>query len=148
MIKVVSGKLSSGSELYNTRTDRNEKLGTLFFLRGKTQAEASTVESGDIVAASKLQNTQTGDTLCDKSNYIKYPPVDFPAPSLFMAVEPKAKGDEDKIGSGLGRLLEEDPSFTVERNVETHQTLIGGQGEIQIGIITSKMKDRYGVDVL
>jgi elongation factor G len=148
LIKVVSGKLSSGSELYNTRTDRNEKLGTLFFLRGKTQAEASTVESGDIVAASKLQNTQTGDTLCDKSNYIKYPPVDFPAPSLFMAVEPKAKGDEDKIGSGLGRLLEEDPSFTVERNVETHQTLIGGQGEIQIGIITSKMKDRYGVDVL
>jgi elongation factor G len=147
IMKVLSGKINAGTELYNTRMEKSEKMGSVFYLRGKTQAEAGVVEAGDIVAASKLQHTQTGDTLCDKANYIHYPPVSFPEPSLFMAVVPKAKGDEEKIGSGLQRLMEEDPSFVMQRNAETHQTLIGGQGEIQIGIITSKLKDRYGVDV-
>lgn len=147
LMKVISGKISAGAELYNARAEKAEKMGSLFFLRGKTQGEAGTVEAGDIVAASKLQYTQTGDTLCDKAHYIQYPPIAFPTPSLFMAVEPKAKGDEDKISSGLHKLMEEDPSFTISRNAETHQTLIGGQGEIQIGIITAKLKDRYGVAV-
>lgn len=147
LIKVVSGKVNQGMELYNTRREKPEKMGTIFFLRGKTQGEAQTVEAGDIVAATKLQYTQTGDTLCDKANYIEYPPVVFPEPSLYMAIETKAKGDEDKISTGLSRLIEEDPSFKVERNAEIHQTLIGGQGEIQIGIITAKLKDKYGVDV-
>ncbi|MDD4582750.1 MAG: elongation factor G [Eubacteriales bacterium] len=147
VMKVVSGKIDSGMELYNVRAEKTEKMGSIFFLRGKTQSEAANISAGDIVAASKLQYTQTGDTLCDKSNYIQYPAVDFPEPSLFMAVVPKAKGDEDKIGSGLTKLMEEDPSFVMVRNAETHQTLIGGQGEIQIGIITAKLKDKYGADV-
>jgi elongation factor G len=147
LMKVISGKLTAGMEVLNTRTEKPEKLGALFFLRGKSQTEADTVSAGDIVAAAKLQYTQTGDTLCDKANFIKYPPVSFPEPSLYMAVEPKAKGDEEKISSGLAKLMEEDPSFIMTRNTETHQTLIGGQGEIQIGIITAKLKDKFGVNV-
>lgn len=147
VLKVVSGKLTPGMELYNTRMEKPEKMGSMFFLRGKEHGEAPVVEAGDIVAASKLQYTQTGDTLCDKANYIQFPPVAFPEPSLYMAVEPKAKGDEEKISNGLHKLMEEDPSFCVLRNAETHQTLVGGQGEIQIGIITAKIKDRYGVQV-
>ncbi len=147
LIKVISGKISQGVELYNTRAEKNEKMGTLFYLRGKNQGDVTTVEAGDIVAATKLQYAQTGDTLCDRANYIQYPPVMFPEPSLYMAVEAKAKGDEEKISSGIARLVEEDPSFTMVRNAEIHQTLIGGQGDIQIGIITAKLKEKYGVDV-
>jgi elongation factor G len=80
LLKVISGKLTSGMELFNTRVEKPEKLGALFFMRGKSQAEADSVSAGDIVAAAKLQFTQTGDTLCDKANIIKYPPVDFPEP--------------------------------------------------------------------
>jgi elongation factor G len=147
LIKVISGKLSIGAEVYNARAEKPEKLGSMFYLRGKTQSEAPSAPAGDIVAASKLQYTQTGDTLCDKANIIKYPPVEFPAPSLYVAVEPKAQGEEEKIGSGLHKLMEEDPSFVMERNSETHQTLLGGQGEIQIGIITSKLREKFGVEV-
>lgn len=147
LLKVISGKITQGIELYNTRIEKPEKMGTLFYLRGKNQGEVSTIEAGDIVAATKLQFTQTGDTLCDKANYIQYPPVMFPEPSLYMAIEAKAKGDEDKISSGISRLIEEDPSFTIVRDAEIHQTLIGGQGEIQIGIITAKLKEKYGVEV-
>ena len=147
LTKVISGKISLGQEIYNSRKEKSEKLGAFFFLRGKTQGEAPNVTAGDIVAIAKLQYTQTGDTLCDKANIIKYPPVEFPPPSLFLAIEPKAKGDEEKISSGLGRLMEEDPSFVLERNFETRQTLIGGQGDIQLGIIAAKLKDKFGVDV-
>lgn len=146
LMKVASGKLTSG-ELYNTRIDKSEKVGNLFFLRGKTHFETDSALAGDIVAAAKLQFTQTGDTLCDKANIIKYPGVYFPEPSLFMAVEPKEKGDDEKISSGLTKLMEEDPSFVLERNTETHQTLVGAQGEIQIGIIVAKLKEKFGVGV-
>ncbi|MDR2090003.1 MAG: elongation factor G [Clostridiales Family XIII bacterium] len=147
LLKVISGKLVPGSEIYNARAEKSEKLGSMFYLRGKTQSEAPVAPAGDIVAASKLQFTQTGDTLCDKAHIIRYPAVSFPPPSLFIAVEPKAQGEEEKIGSGLHKLMEEDPSFVMERNIETHQTLLGGQGEIQIGIITAKLKEKFGVDV-
>jgi elongation factor G len=147
LMKVISGKLHSGIEVFNTRVEKPEKLGALFFMRGKTQAESDTIVAGDIVAAAKLQFTQTGDTLCDKAHIIKYPAVAFPEPSLYMAVEPKTKGDDEKISSGIHKLMEEDPSFLITRNTETHQTLIGGQGEIQIGIITAKLKDKFGVGV-
>lgn len=147
LMKVISGKMSSGTEMFNSRAEKSEKVGSLFFLRGKHQVDTDVAVAGDIVAAAKLQFTQTGDTLCDKANFIKYPAVEFPEPSLYMAVEPKAKGDEEKISSGLHKLMEEDPSFVMTRNTETHQTLIGGQGEIQISIITAKLKDKFGVGV-
>ncbi len=147
LIKVISGKFNQGIEVYNTRTEKTEKLGSLFFLRGKTQGEAGTALAGDIVAAAKLQMTQTGDTLCEKAHIVKFPPIEFPQPSFFLAVEPNSKGDDEKVSSGLTKLMEEDPSFVLERNIETHQTLLGGQGEQQLGVITAKLKDKFGVDV-
>lgn len=147
ILKVITGKLSSGTELYNPRREKPEKLGKMFFLRGKTQMETPVAEAGDIVAVAKLQYTLTSDTLCDKNNIVIYDAITVPQPSLYMAVEPKEKGDEEKIGTGLNRLKEEDPSFTVIRDAETKQTLIAAQGEIQLGIITNKLKDRFGADV-
>ncbi len=147
LLKIMSGQIKSGTELYNSSQDKSEKAGNLFILRGKTQIEANGAAAGDIMAASKLQNTKTGDTLCDKAKPIKYEEIKFPEPALFMAVEPKAKGDEEKIGSGLSRLTEEDLTFKVIRNAETRQTLVGGQGDIHINVITSKLKDKFGVNV-
>lgn len=148
LAKVISGTLKSGQEIYNARAEKPEKLGSMFFMRGKNQVEAPVVEAGDIVAIAKLQFTKTGDTLCEKANIVKFPPVKFPAPALYIAIEPKDKGDDEKVGTGLHKLMEEDPSFVLERNVETHQSLLGGQGEIQLGIVTAKLKDKFGVDVV
>ena len=147
VLKVVTGKLNSGDEVYNERAGKAEKLGKLFFLRGKSQTELNYAEAGDIVAVAKLQYTQSGDTLCDKNDIIRYLPLDYPSPSYFIAIEPADKGDEEKMGSGLAKLREEDPSFVVERNTETHQTLLGGQGDMQLSIILAKLKDRFGVSV-
>ncbi|MDR1953563.1 MAG: elongation factor G, partial [Clostridiales Family XIII bacterium] len=147
IMKVLSGKVTHGAEVYNANAEKPEKMGSIFFMRGKTQSEAPTVATGDIFAATKLQFAHTGDTFCGKSDIIKFPAVEYPQPSLFMAVEPKAKGEDEKIGTGLNRLREDDPSFSIERSSETAQTLLGGQGEIQIGIITTKLKERFGVDV-
>ncbi len=147
VMKVVTGKLTSGMEILNERAGKTEKLGKLFFLRGKEQQELNYAEAGDIVAVAKLQHTVSGDTLCDKHDIIRYLPLDFPTPSLYVAIEAKDKKDEDKIFSGLTRLREEDPSFVVERNNETHQTLLGGQGEMQLNIIMAKLKDRFGVEI-
>ena len=147
LMKVVTGKMNSGTEVYNERAGKSEKLGKLFFMRGKEQTELNYAEAGDIVAVAKLQYTTSGDTLCDKSDIIRYLPLDFPAPNYFIAIEAKDKNDEEKIGTGLNRLREEDPSFMIERNSETHQTLLGGQGDIQLNIILAKLKDRFGVEV-
>ena len=147
VMKVVTGKMNSGTEVYNERIGKTEKLGKLFFLRGKEQLELNYAEAGDIVAVAKLQNTKSGDTLCDKSDVIRYLPLDFPSPTFYIAIEALDKNDDEKMGVGLARLREEDPSFVVERNSETHQTLLGGQGDIQLGIILAKLKDRFGVSV-
>ena len=147
VMKVVTGKMNSGTEVYNERIGKTEKLGKLFFLRGKEQLELNYAEAGDIVAVAKLQNTKSGDTLCDKSDIIRYLPLDFPSPTFYIAIEALDKNDDEQMGVGLARLREEDPSFVVERNSETHQTLLGGQGDIQLGIILAKLKDRFGVSV-
>lgn len=147
VMKVVTGKLNSGDEVYNERADKTEKLGKLFFLRGKNQTELNYAEAGDIVAVAKLQYTLSGDTLCDKSDIIRYLPLDYPQPSYYIAIEATDKADEDKMGTGLNKLREEDPSFVVERNTETGQTLLGGQGDIQLSVILAKLKDRFGVSV-
>jgi elongation factor G len=148
LIKLVSGKVTKGLEVYNANVEKPEKLGSISFIRGKNQEDTTEVSAGDIFAATKLQFTHTGDTLCDKSAVVTFPAIDFPSPTLFTAIEPKDKGDDEKVGTGLNRIREEDPSFKIERNAETSQTLIGGQGEIQIGIITAKLKERFGVDAV
>jgi elongation factor G len=146
--KVISGDVKAGGELYNVRSGKAEKLGSMFFVRGKHQENAGEAKAGDIMALAKLQNTKTGDTLCQKAKIVELPPVDFPAPNYFIAVEAADKNDEEKMAQGLSRLMEEDPSFVLERNAETHQSLLGGQGDIQIGIIRAKLKEKYGIDVV
>ncbi|MBZ2175198.1 elongation factor G [Schnuerera sp. xch1] len=147
LFKVLSGKITKDQEIYNSVKDEFEKLGGLFVLRGKNQLESSEIVAGDIGATSKLQVTQTGDTLCNKSNPIVYDKIEYPQPTLFLAVEPKAKEDEEKIGSSLNKLTEEDPTFVVKRNSETKQLLIGGQGNMQLTVIIDKLKNNFGVEV-
>jgi len=147
IIKVVTGKLQAATEVYNSNSEKPEKLGKIFFLRGKEQIDTQVAETGDIVAVAKLQFTQSGDTLCDKAKAVKFAPIAYPSATYYIAVEAADKNDEEKMGTGLNRLREEDPSFVVERNVETHQTLLGGQGDKQLGIILAKLKDRFGVNV-
>ncbi len=145
--KVVSGTLKSGTDVYNPRSEKSEKLGSVFFVRGKNQEMTDTVPAGDMVALGKLQNTKTGDTLCLKAKQVRISEIAFPKPCYFVAVEAADKNEDEKMAQGLSRLMEEDPTFVLERNAETHQTLLGGQGDIQLGIIQAKLKDRYGVSV-
>ncbi len=147
ILKVISGKLTSDTEVLNSNKDEKEKIASLFLLRGKNQIDIKEISAGDIVAVAKLQHTSTGDTLCSVNHPIVFSNIDFVKPQLALSVEPKAKGDEEKISSGLQRLSEEDPSFLFERNAETKQTLIFGQGELHVKIITSKLKNKFGVDV-
>ncbi len=147
IFKVVSGKLTKDTTVYNINKDKVEKLGSLSILKGKEQMDINEIKAGDIGATTKLSVTLTGDTLCDKDNPIKYKPLKYPQPTLFFAIEPVSKGDEDKIGSSLARLQEEDPSFVVERNAETKQLTIGGQGNVQLQVIMDKMKNMFGVEV-
>lgn len=147
VFKVVSGKITKDMDLYNSTKDRSEKMGGLFLLRGKNQLEVSEITAGDIGATAKLNFTQTGDTLCDKNNQTLYDTINYPKPTLFLAVEPKNKGDEEKIGVSLNKLTDEDPTFTVQRNSETKQLLIGGQGNMQLTVITDKLKNTFGVEV-
>ncbi len=147
LAKVVSGKLTPGMSLYNHKAGKDEKLGSMFFLRGKTQGECPQAVAGDIVAFAKLQFTKTGDTLSEKNNEVILDAISFPQPTLYQAIEAADKGADDKLSSGFARLTEEDPSLVLTRNVETRQTLVGGQGETQINIALSKLKDKYGVAV-
>lgn len=145
--KVLTGQIKSGTELYNSRSLKPEKLGAMFFVRGKEQVAASEVNAGDMVALAKLQNTKTGDTLCLKDKLVEMPGINFPKPNYFVAVAAKDKNDEEKMAQGLFKLMEEDPSFVLERNSETHQSLLGGQGDIQLSIIRDKLKAKYGVEI-
>lgn len=148
LFKVLSGKITKDLDIYNSSKEKDEKLGGLFVLRGKNQIEASEIIAGDIGATSKLQYTETGDSLSDKSNHTVYKRISYPQPTLFLSVKAKNKGDEEKINSSLIKLTEEDPTFTLERNSETKQLLIGGQGNMQLTVITDKLKNTFGVEVL
>lgn len=148
MFKVTSGKMTSDMEVYNSNKEKKEKLSNLFLLRGKKQVTMDKLLAGEIAAVAKLQFTTTGDTLCDVNNPVMFEPTQFPAPSISMAIEPKSKGDEDKIGNGLQRLVEEDPTLKVEKNVETKQTLISGMGEQHLEVVTKKMHNKFGVEVV
>ncbi|HQL37154.1 MAG TPA: elongation factor G [Bacillota bacterium] len=148
MFKVMSGKLTADMEVLNSSKEKKEKLSSLFLLRGKKQVAVDKLVAGDIAAVAKLQFTTTGDTLCDANNPVVFEPIQFPAPSISMAIEPKAKGDEDKIGSGLQRLVEEDPTLKVEKNTETKQTLISGMGEQHLEVVTKKLQNKFGVEVV
>jgi len=148
LFRVYSGTVKADSVLYNPNKSSNEKIGKVFMLRGKKQVDAKEIPAGDIGVVAKLDSTKTGDTLCDENKNIILTGIDFPAPVLSMAVLPAAKGDEEKIVSGLNKLTEEDPTFTVTQNTETKQTLINGQGEQHIDVLKQKLKAKYGVDMV
>ena len=148
IFRVYSGEIKSDSTYYNPNKGESERIGKVYTLCGKKQTEVGSVKAGDIGCVTKLEFTKTGDTLCDKNKDIILTGIEFPPPVLSMAVKPAAKGDEEKIISGLTKLMDEDPTFTVTNNAETKQTLINGQGEQHIDVIVSKLKNKYGVNVI
>lgn len=148
MFKVITGKIKSDTTVYNAAKDKGEKVGTMYFLRGKQQIATNEIIAGDIGAVAKLQFTTTGDTLCDASNPVVFEKIDFPQPIISMAVLPKSKNDEDKISNGLNKLLEEDPTFKVSRDVENAETIVSGLGETHLDVIACKLKSKFGADVI
>ncbi len=146
-IKSFRGVLKSGSTVWNSNTECEERIGQIYLLRGKKMEAVDELAAGDIGAVNKLGNTNTGDTLCDPSAKVKFSPIFFPKPTLFMSVAAEKKGEEDKVFAGLAKLREEDHTFTVEKNADTGEILLGGQGDIQIELLAKKVKARYGVDM-
>lgn len=147
LFRVMTGKATADSTVYNTNKDKQEKIGTMYFIRGKAQTPTQEIVAGDIGAVAKLQFTGTGDTLCEMAAPISFEEINFPAPSISMTVLAKAKGDEDKISSGLTKLLEEDPTFKVSRDVENAEMIVSGVGETHLDIIASKLKNKFGADI-
>ncbi len=147
-IRVFSGSLKADVPLYNVTKEKAEKIGQVLFVRGKHQENTTQVPCGDIAVLVKLQDTNTNDSLGVKEKSVKLDPVVFPVPTFTVAIEPKSKGDEDKLGNAISRTLEEDPALRVEKNVETHQTLLTGMGEMHLDITLDKLKRKFGVDII
>ncbi len=147
IFKVYAGTLEAGMDLINTSRDKTERLGQLFVLNGKNRKEVSKVSAGDIGAVVKLKDTHTGNTLASKSRQVILPEIEFPESVIRGAVKPKSKGDEDKISSGLHTVHEEDPTLTVHFDPELGETIISGQGELQLSLAVKLLKDRYNVEV-
>jgi elongation factor G len=147
LMRVFSGRINPDGSVNNATRDAEEKLGGLFFLQGKEQIAAGQAKAGDIVATAKLKVTATGDTLSAKSSGITFPAIKFPLPSISFAIEPKTRADEDRISQATHRIIEEDPTVRIERDPNTSQLLISGNGELHVRIITERLKKRYNVDV-
>ena len=145
--KVVSGKITPSTKAYNPRTEEEEKMGKIVFVKGAKQEDASEIIAGDIGVVTKLGGFKTGDTMCDPKNPVVLDGVDFPAPCYSMAVNVVKKGEEDKVASGLNKLQEEDGSMKFYTNKETKEQIVSGLGEQHLESIVSKLKNKYGVDV-
>jgi elongation factor G len=147
-VRVYSGELRNDSQIYNANKEKTEKIGQVFYVRGKQQQAVESVPAGDICVLVKLQETTTGDTLCTKEKPVVLEGIDFPVPTLSLAISPKSKGDEDKLSTALARVVEEEPTIRVTKNTETRQTVITGLGEAQLEIIVDRFKRKYGLDVV
>jgi elongation factor G len=147
LFRVFSGTIRSDSTAFNVRTGKDERVGQLFVTKGKDQIAVSEIGPGDLGAVAKLADTTTNDTLSSKDKKIAIKPIAFPKPTMTMAIQPKAKGDEDKIGSGLTRLSEEDPTFTVEKSFQTGQNLVSGMGDLHLEVMSSRLHKKFGVEV-
>jgi elongation factor G len=144
LVRVMSGSLTPATALYNASSDKAEKSGGLYIQRGKKQTNVQVLNAGDIGALSKLQNTATGDTLCDPNQLICYPAIEYPVPSFSKAVYATKQGEEDKVFTGLARLTEEDPSIKLEKNAETTESILSGQGELHLDVISAKLASKFG----
>ncbi|HPL09165.1 MAG: elongation factor G [Smithellaceae bacterium] len=147
LFRIYSGKLNSDSAVYNSTRKITEKFGHIFFLEGKNQKQAETLIPGDIAGVAKLKETVTGDTLCAEKYPIIFEKVAVPPPIMSFAVEPKSRGDEDKIASSIHRLTEEDPTIVFSRNVQTKEMILSGMGQVHIEVNIEKMKRKFGVEV-
>ncbi|MDP9296447.1 MAG: elongation factor G, partial [Actinomycetota bacterium] len=148
MFRVFSGRLRPDSTIFNATKSTDERIGQLFTLRGKEHEAVAEVPAGDIGAVAKLTHTTTGDTLSTKDDPVTLPVAEMPQPLLAFAIEPKTKGDEDKLSTALARLREEDPTLRVERSGETHETVMFGMGESHLEVTMERMKRKFGVEVI
>ena len=144
-VKIMQGKITADMSLRDVRTSSTDKLGRLYTVCGKKTTEVKEACCGDIVAVGKME-WKTGDTVCDPKNEVELPALEMPDPCYSMAISPKTKGQDDKVAGGLARLNEEDVSFTLVNNAETHQMVISGAGDIQVDVLCAKLKSRFGVE--
>lgn len=147
LFRVYSGKLNPDSSIYNSTKKISEKFGNIFFLEGKNQKPAEVLIPGDIAGVAKLKETVTGDTLCNEKAPIIFEKVEVPSPIMSFAIEPKSRGDEEKIASSLHRLTEEDPTIVFSRDLQTKEMILSGMGQVHIEVNIEKMKRKFGVEV-
>ncbi len=145
-IRVYSGKVTVGSQVLNSVKDRKERIGKIYRMHANKREEIDSVGAGDIVAVMGLKDTTTGETLCDPAKPVVLESMTFPAPVIHIAIEPKSKGDQDKLGVAIQRLAEEDPTFHVRTDEETGQTIIGGMGELHLEVLVDRMKREFKVE--
>ncbi len=147
IFKVISGSLKSGVDLLNSNNGKIERIGQIYCVNGKEKQEVAHLHAGDIGAVVKLRFSKTADTLCDQRAPITYPGISFPEPVIQIAIEPKSRGDEEKISAGLQSLTSEDPTMSWHYDPELKQTILSGQGELHLAIILQRLKQKFGVDV-
>jgi elongation factor G len=147
MLRVAAGLLRSDDTIHNLTRNESERLGHLLVLQGKTQEHVSELRAGDLGAVAKLKHTHTSDVLADKGSPVRVRPIQFPEPVLSYAIEPRSRGDEDKISTAMQRLQEEDPTISYDRDPQTHQLLLAGQGQLHIEVTVAKLSRRFGVEV-
>ncbi len=147
IMRVFSGKVNPDATVTNSNKDTTEKLSGLFFLQGKEQIPAGQAKAGDIVATAKLKETLTGNTLCVKGASIRFPSIKFPEPSISFAIQPQTRADEDRISQAIHRIVDEDPTARIERDPETNELIISGNGQLHVEIVTDRLKKRYNVNV-
>jgi len=145
-VRIYSGKIAAGSYVYNSAKDVKERVGRLLLMHANQREEIKEAVSGEIVAVVGLKDTITGDTVCDEAKPIILEKISFPEPVISLAIEPRTKGDQEKLGISLKKLMEEDPTFTVKTNHETGQTIISGVGELQLEVKVETMKREFGVE--
>ncbi|MER5179653.1 elongation factor G [Streptomyces sp. NPDC002896] len=145
-VRVYSGRLEAGSQVQNSVKGKKERIGKIYRMHANKREEIDSVGAGDIVAVMGLKQTTTGETLCDPANPVILESMDFPAPVIQVAIEPKSKGDQEKLGIAIQRLAEEDPSFKVHTDEETGQTIIAGMGELHLDVLVDRMKREFKVE--
>ncbi|MHB8142461.1 MAG: elongation factor G [Thermoleophilia bacterium] len=147
VMRVFSGELKSDSNVVNPVTRARERIGQLLRLQGKDNSPVDALGPGDIGAIAKLKGTRTGDSLCADSRQVTFPPLVFPNPVMSFAVEPKSKGDDEKIGTGLKRLREEDPTLVVQRDPQTNELVVSGLSQVHVEVVMDRIKRRFGAEV-
>ncbi len=148
ILRLYSGVMKSDTQYYNQTKEKSEKFGPLQALQGKSMTPVGEVHAGDFFAVTKLKETTTGDTVCDPAHSIVFPAVEVPEPSMTFAIEPKSRGDEDKISNALARITEEDPALKYNRDAQTKQLLLSGSGQLHVEVTVAKLRKRYGVEVI